>query len=295
MKVKLIKGYTPELIIDKIALDKMLEYIHQSKLEIGWLGSAERIEEGYFLNDVFLFKQEVHSTTTEITTEGLSEFSMELLQEEDGIEKWNNMRVWGHSHVDMSTSPSSQDEKQMDLFLENPNDFFIRIIGNKKEHLKIDIWDFESGVIYEDMDYKVSYDEEILNQIKTLNEEIEFLKKEINSLLDTTELTKKTIENEIKDKVTEKKYTYNTYNSWNKNKKKENLSVKKDIREIFENLSYPELYMIYENYEDGGTASDILDEYDLTINESVELDYMVIEYFEKCENAPSYDMWDKWY
>lgn len=298
MKVKLIKGYTPNLIIDKLAFDKMLEYIHQSKLEIGWLGCAERNEKGFYISDVFLFKQEVHSTTTEITTEGLSEFSMELLSQEDGIERWNNMRVWGHSHVDMSTSPSSQDEKQMDLFLENPNEFFIRIIGNKKEHFKIDIWDFETGIIYEDMDYEVDYDEETLNQIDIINKQIKFLTDRVNSLINPDDITKKSIENEIKSKVTEKKYVYNTQDWWKKDKKKENvrnLNVKSKVEEVFDCLTPADLRVLMENLECGGTSIDVYDGFDLTVYESYQLDEMVEDYFNTEEGIAIYNEWGEWY
>ena len=120
MSVKLMKGFEPKIFINVNAMNKMKEYIRQSSLEIGWLGTCEKLDNSsYYIGDVFLFKQEVHATTTEITTEGLSEFAMELLSTNDGIEIWNNMKVWGHSHVNMGTSPSSQDDKQIEVFAEN--------------------------------------------------------------------------------------------------------------------------------------------------------------------------------
>ena len=66
--------------------------------EVGWLGTVYYNSEHnyYFVSDVFLFDQEVHGTTTEITPEGLADFATELLQREDGMEIWNNMKLWGH-------------------------------------------------------------------------------------------------------------------------------------------------------------------------------------------------------
>ena len=92
MNVKLMKNFAPKVYIDIKAMNKMKEYVRQSSLEIGWLGTARRFSNQIFIDDVFLFKQEVHSTTTEITTEGLNEFAMELLSQEDGINIWNNFR-----------------------------------------------------------------------------------------------------------------------------------------------------------------------------------------------------------
>lgn len=303
MKVKAIKGFSPTVTISKIAMDKMLEYIHQSNLEIGWLGCAEHTDKGYHISDVFLFKQEVHSTTTEITTEGLSEFAMELMQDENGVEKWNNMRVWGHSHVNMTTFASGQDEKQMDLFIENSNDFFIRIIANKKEDFKIDIWDFNRGVIYEDMEYIVEYGEEISNQIGVLKKQIEMLKERINALIGTEPTLKDEIANEIKQKVTEKKYTNykgyganHKYNSdwWNNNKKNEANIKRKGVEEIFDELSDTEIYMAMEMIELGGTSIDVLEDHDLTIYESYELDALIEEYVEK-EKEDYYTTLQEWY
>ena len=228
---------------------------------------------------------------------------MELMQDENGVEKWNNMRVWGHSHVNMATFASGQDEKQMDLFIENSNDFFIRIIANKKEDFKIDIWDFNRGVIYEDMEYMVEYGEEISNQIGVLKKQIEMLKERINTLIGTEPTLKVEIANEIKQKVTEKKYTNykgyganHKYNSdwWNNNKKNETSVKRKGVEEIFDELSDTEIYMAMEMIELGGTSIDVLENYDLTTYESYELDALIEEYVEN-EKEDYYTTLQEWY
>ena len=305
MKVRILKDFEPNLTINKIAMDKMKEYIDQSKLEIGWLGCAERTKEGYYIDDVFLFEQEVHSTTTEITTEGLNNFAMELMAEENGLEKWNNMRVWGHSHVNMTTSPSSQDEKQMDLFIENPNDFFIRIIGNKKGSFKIDIWDFELGLIYEDINYTISYEEEIAEEVSVLNKQIKFLQEKLKNLLIPNQNLKKDIEKEIKNKVSEKTYTnkyknYSTsYSNWygKQDKKKENPSIIVEDRaqRVYEDLTEEEKHYLMENIELGGTSLDLLEEYDLSLYESYELDALIEDYFMSKDKQNCFNEWGEWY
>lgn len=305
MKVRILKNFEPILTINKIAMDKMKEYIDQSKLEIGWLGCAERTKEGYCIDDVFLFEQEVHSTTTEITTEGLNNFAMELMSEENGLEKWNNMRVWGHSHVNMTTSPSSQDEKQMDLFIENPNDFFIRIIGNKKGSFKIDIWDFELGLIYEDMNYTISYEKEVEEQVSILNKQIKILQEKLKNLLIPNQDLKKEIEKEIKSKVSEKTYTnkyknYSTsYSNWytKSSKKKENQSVivENKAQEVYDALTEEEKYTLMENIEYGGTSIDLLSGYDLSLYESYELDSLIEEYFMSKDKQECFNEWGEWY
>lgn len=103
-KVEVIKECIPNVYIDTVTLAKMKIFIDECNDEIGWLGTAYKVGNDIVINDVLLFKQEVHSTTTEITPEGLSEFGEEILSQEDGVDLWNSIKVWGHSHANMSVS-----------------------------------------------------------------------------------------------------------------------------------------------------------------------------------------------
>lgn len=297
MNTKIIKGCEPKLYIDNVALDKMKEYIRQSSLEIGWLGTAERVgNKKYMITDVFLFKQEVHSTTTEITPEGLSEFAMELMQQDNGMEIWNNMRVWGHSHVNMSTSPSGQDDKQMETFLENENEFFIRIIGNKKNEFKIDIYDYNIGVMYENMKFDVVYDENVQEKIETITNQINILSAKLNELTMVSNDLVKEVELDIKEKVKKKEFktwTNNNTNTWQDNwydysgytnthskkkETKEKVEKVEDVSYFFDTLSEREVFQLMEHIDQGGTSQELLDGYDLGLYGSYELDELVEEY-----------------
>lgn len=298
MNVKMIKGYMPKVHISKIAMDKMLQYVHQSNLEIGWLGSAERIDGEYHITDVFLFNQEVHEATTEITTEGLSEFAMDLMQSNDGIEIWNNMRVWGHSHVNMTTSPSSQDEKQMDLFTENDNDFFIRIIANKKEELRIDVWDYKTGIIYEQVNYDVKYEGELESKITNISIQIKALKNRLEKLLEPEQSLINEIKEDISNKVKRKIYETNQVNSnlynpyygydkWeNDTWGRENRRIEREKRtqKLFDSLSIEEIYELMQCIDAGGSSCDYTLEVDgknLDLEESYELDELICAYVQQ--------------
>lgn len=300
MNVKLIKGYMPELYIENKAMNKMEEYIRQSDLEIGWLGSAIKENGTYIIQDVYLFKQEVHSTTTEITTEGLNEFAMELLEHENGMELWNNMRVWGHSHVDMSTSPSTQDNQQMDVFLENNNDFFIRIIANKKGDYNINIYDYEIGIEYERVPYSVKYDNEVEEKVKTISNQINILKNRLEEIINPSKEVINEIEKEIKAKVTKKTYPnvqvynsnnygYGRYSNYYYNKPKQKAEkyddkyqeeIVYDVTKIFDELSLEDVFNLMMNIEAGGTSAELLSEYYFPNSKSLELDEMIEEYCE---------------
>lgn len=290
MKTRAIGKFFPQLYISDEAFNKMLEYIDQCTLEIGWLGSAMRNNKDYYLHDVYLFEQEVHSATTEITEQGLSNFAMEVMQYENGMEIWNSMRVWGHSHVNMAVSPSAQDEKQMDLFTQNPNEFFIRIIGNKKGEMKIDVWDFDLGVIYEDLNYTVVYEESKRETINIIQERISSLKRELERITEIPIDLKKDIKLEIATKVKEKKFanytkgtgvknnvSYYGYNKW------DNQGYLKDAdyikaEQIFDTLTEEEKFIIMDTIDCGGSSFDVIEDKTLTYFEAVEIDELVSDY-----------------
>ena len=298
MNVKIMKNFAPKIFINIDAINKMKEYIRQSSLEIGWLGTARRFSNQIFIDDVFLFKQEVHSTTTEITTEGLNDFAMELLSQEDGVEIWNNMKVWGHSHVNMSTSPSSQDDKQIEVFSQNADDFFIRIIANKKDDFRIDLYDYTTGVIYEQLPYEVDYGED-KDIIESLYKKIEEITEAISLRIKPSETMVEEIKTEIKEKVTEKKFTYSGnaaikttnswyddydytgygyYNGWSKKKEKSEKSKEENkITEYFDSLNEEDIFNLMYYMEAGLDIRDVID-FELTYAELEDLETLIEGY-----------------
>lgn len=202
----------PILYISNTAYLKMQEYIKQSDKEIGWLGGCTRQDNDYYLYDVYLFNQEVNHTTCEITEEGLNNFAMELMKQKNGIEIWNSLSFWGHSHVNMGTSPSAQDDSQLQFFLKNMSEgFFIRYIGNKKNEINIKIVDLDKNVIITGIDTKIVMKQEEIDKINTLESQIKELEKQISQIKSCPDVLKLNIKNEIKEKVKEIKYKYPVY------------------------------------------------------------------------------------
>lgn len=212
--VVIIPSLIPNVIINKEALIKMLLFVDNCQDEIGWLGIATKSEDKnkniYYIEDVILFEQDVHSSTTEITPEGLSKFGEQLLEQPNGIEMWNNIRVWGHSHINMDVLPSTQDNEQMGVFAKSGHDWFIRIIANKQGKLKVDLYDYIQGIAYLDVPWVENLSQEevsLYNEISVLEEKINSFK---NELFNSYE---QPIKDEIKTKVRTKLYatTYNWY------------------------------------------------------------------------------------
>ena len=159
----------PGIVISATALAKMELFVDICKDEVGWLGTAElfHVEQDTYieLQDVFLIEQEVHATTTELTPEGLTNFGSEILSQPNGMETWNKMRMWGHSHVNMGTSPSGQDDIQMKDFKEIGHEWFVRLIANKKGDIRIDLFDYESGITMLDIPWEA---EEVVSDAESV-------------------------------------------------------------------------------------------------------------------------------
>ena len=190
------------------ALRKMKTFINECDLEIGWLGIVERFEKDnmFLIEDVMLFNQEVSSVTTDIDDTDLTKFANDTMKElgtKKGSELLNKVRMWGHSHVNMGVSASGTDDKQMDVFEDNNSDFFIRLIANKKDSMKIDIFDYANGITYLNVDYYVSYngeEREISNSIIELQKKLESISSSKEKVIEEQMIE------EIKEKVRNKKY-----------------------------------------------------------------------------------------
>jgi hypothetical protein len=197
-------------------------YIEGCAYEIGWLCAAKRDDAGnIFIYDAFLFRQDVHHTTTEITPEGLTEFATDLLTLPNGMELWNDIKAWGHSHVNMGVTPSGQDDKQMRDFANVGFPWFIRIIGNKKGDMRVDLWDYAARIEYSNLEWEVAEDEredEVSLKMQQLEDwyeaELTKLDAEIKAIREAGKKELKTpIDAEIKEKVKYKTYVTPNYGS----------------------------------------------------------------------------------
>ena len=166
---------TPRVSFTQKALDKMGAYVGLMSQEIAWMSTVERVGPSQFvITDCHLFGQAVHATTAEIDPEKLGELVHEILRENpaDGINIVNSLKAWGHSHVNMGTSPSGQDDRQMDDFAQTVGDYMIRVIANKKGDIRVCLWDYESGLIYEDLPWTHA-DAANLDRLNMVADEIE--------------------------------------------------------------------------------------------------------------------------
>ena len=212
--VKVRPGNSPVVHITEQALNKMFIYTDEVTDEVGWLGTVDKQGNVYTITDVYLFDQEVHGATTEISPEGLADFATKLLEQPDGMEIWNSMKMWGHSHVNMGITPSGQDNKQMEELSQIGHDFFLRLICNKKGDMGIDLYDYEAGVEYHNVPWLIEHDvmDEATFQLHVRLQELKTMLEEAESQIQETkkakiETLKEPIKAEIKEKVKKFRYT----------------------------------------------------------------------------------------
>ena len=220
------KYYAPKVLIELNALLKMKAFIDAATEEIAWLGLVEQNENVYTIKDVKLVKQKTTATTAEIDEEGLQEFAEELIAsgKEDEL---GNIRMWGHSHVEMSVTPSGQDDSTFKEYYQKCP-YFIRLIGNKKGEMRIDIALTAEKAEFDNVQYEIAYPtnlQPINEKISKLNSEIETLTKTINDSVTQiydAELTQaKVFVEELKPKYQYTGYGYPSSYSQTKTQSKE--------------------------------------------------------------------------
>ncbi len=121
--------------------------------EISWLGTVKKVGHVYTIEEVILFEQEVEMATTAMTPADIAKVSTDLIIAGE-IEKVNSLKFWGHVHPSNSTSPSGQDESQMDV-LSNGNEWFIRGIFGRYGRAEFTFFDWGHGLRFNDVPWEL--------------------------------------------------------------------------------------------------------------------------------------------
>lgn len=143
------------LYFTEIAYIKMLALVREFDKEVAWHGIVERSggeQNAYIVQDILVYPQEVTGATVETDQE---RYQTWLYDFDDDV--FNKIRMQGHSHVNMSTSPSGVDTAFYDGILNQLGDdtFYIFLIWNKKGDKTIKIYDLVLNVLFETADVTV--------------------------------------------------------------------------------------------------------------------------------------------
>ena len=140
----------------EIAWQKMQALIRGFDKEIAWHGIAYRGENPelneYTITDILVYPQEVTGAT--VTTDQV-QYQDWLMAFDDDV--FNNIRMQGHSHVNMSTSPSAVDSTLYERMLDQLEDdmFYIFLIYNKRGECTYKIYDLAKNTLFETGDVTV--------------------------------------------------------------------------------------------------------------------------------------------
>lgn len=145
----------PSINIYPEAYLKMMSLVLNHNQEICWHGTVNRINEyQYDLTDILCYPQTTTAVTVEMDEDTYAVWHM--LLSDDTV---NTMHMQGHSHVNMSVSPSSTDLSNWEDFRKSLKDdgFYIFCIANKKSEINWWIYDHATNWVYEptDIDAKV--------------------------------------------------------------------------------------------------------------------------------------------
>jgi len=185
----------PTIIFGTTALKWIWSLVDIHPLEVGFYAMVdERPNYTFFIRDVFYPKHsEANGVTCEISPEGETDLMNWLIdhERESDLEK---VRFWGHSHHNMGTGPSGQDETQAIERMASTQSFVIRAICNKKREMSVSFFDFVNKIKFDHIKWKEeddtpeSYDEEKLSAInmiiadetKNINDTVNGIKEIIN-------------------------------------------------------------------------------------------------------------------
>lgn len=227
MNLKILdeKKYTPIIKISENAYRTISSLAEKCDSEIGWLMLChhEPNTREYYIYDTLMCKQRCTGTHTELDEKALSDLYEDCMKDNIDV---NEIRVWGHSHVNMSTSSSTQDDKTFEEYYKNC-EYFIRLIINKKGEYNLSLADNAIGVIYEGLNLSIANSNtrsKLLSKIKKAEEKLaEYDKNENEYYLgiadklveDNVILQIKKTNNKSVSKFTNKSYTTPTYSySW---------------------------------------------------------------------------------
>ena len=171
----------------ELAWLKMQTLIKEFDKEVAWHGIAKRGDDPekdeYYITDILVYPQEVASATVNTDQE---KYQMWLMSHDDEV--FNNIRMQGHSHVNMTTSPSGVDTSLYDRILEQLDDsmFYIFMIWNKRNEKTIKIYDLAKNVLFETKDCTVKILDDGTGINKFLKDAKEMVKDKVYSRTTST-------------------------------------------------------------------------------------------------------------
>lgn len=161
---KLMKKGAPKVFFTSTALKWISAIVEEHDTEVGFYGAVSLRDDGsYLIDEIFYPKHQLATGgTCEISAEGENNL-MSMFIQQDRPYMIERIRMWGHSHVNMGTSPSHQDETQAIDRMISTGSFLIRVIANKKGEMSVSVFDYDEQIKYDNIKWEVEepYDQRL--------------------------------------------------------------------------------------------------------------------------------------
>lgn len=171
---KISLGSIPRVRVSQRAYTQMYHLVDIADQEVAWLGVVSQPKPGqYLIEEIIIFDQVVSGASAALDPAGVAGVAEKILlsADPDSLRKVNSLFLWGHSHVHMGTSPSGQDDRQLEEFGQNKGvEYMIRLIANKNGRLEFTFRDYKRGLKIMDIPWTA----ELLDQAERKTIEAEF-------------------------------------------------------------------------------------------------------------------------
>lgn len=144
----------PKISITPVALLKMQNIVANFDKEIAWHGTVFFEDGVYIIKDIIMYPQRVTSVTVEADEESYGNWIYE------NRTLINNIRMQGHSHVNMGVSPSGTDLNYYKDLLVHVEDFYIFLILNKSGAVHVRFYDMQNNVLFTEIPILIYHDNE---------------------------------------------------------------------------------------------------------------------------------------
>ena len=147
------EGDGVKILFEPAAYAKMLVLLHSFSDEVAWYGIVDRQDNTTFvIKDILVYPQIVTGVTVDTDQEEYQKWLMKL-----DDETFNHLRMQGHSHVNMATSPSKTDTDFYTSILSQvpDDDYYIFMIFNKRLEHTVKVYDLKNNILYEDKDIEI--------------------------------------------------------------------------------------------------------------------------------------------
>lgn len=179
---KTIKAFEePIILFTPRALTMMALIVKQAPQEVGWFGAVKKLGPmSYMVHDIYLREQKVNAVECDIDKDDIAKLAMELIEQPDGVEKVNQIRMWGHSHANMGVTPSGTDDHTFEDYYKSVDDFFIMLIMNKSNDIRCELALHTTKLIYKNCEWSIyceGYDDiktQITKQVETMIKPIQY-------------------------------------------------------------------------------------------------------------------------